>query len=194
MGAGPGAPSFGGGQRHSCASRSMGDLYCWGNNQRGQLGLGYSSGTDILGPTQVTEPVGTTWTQVAVGKTASRRGAELAEAQTVDQAVGAALKDVRIAAGMTIRDLSRQAGVSSAMISRIFSWLSWEQAYSTLFEYVTPGTETTGTDGTTTGADPLAAPKPPVPAGFGRRRARRPRRVPDRLGSALTRHRRRRPR
>ena len=42
-----------------------------------------------------------------------------ADKQTVDQAVGTALKDVRMSSGMTIRDLSETAGVSMAMISRI---------------------------------------------------------------------------
>ena len=39
--------------------------------------------------------------------------------QSVDQAVGTALKDVRQSNGLTIRDLAEGAGVSMAMISRI---------------------------------------------------------------------------
>ena len=35
------------GERHGCAVLSDNSLYCWGQNQYGQVGVGYQSTTDV---------------------------------------------------------------------------------------------------------------------------------------------------
>lgn len=56
------ATSIGLGQRHSCVTR-RGHLWCWGSNDRGQLGLG----TQPAEPTQVPNPTGYAWRMVSAG-------------------------------------------------------------------------------------------------------------------------------
>ena len=54
------------GQSHSCGLRDDGSLWCWGANDKGQLGVG-----DTLqrpSPAQVLVPGGGQWTQVAPGR------------------------------------------------------------------------------------------------------------------------------
>jgi alpha-tubulin suppressor-like RCC1 family protein len=48
----------------SCAIKASGDLYCWGRNAEGQLGLGDTN--DRYSPTQTGS--GTTWSTVSVGR------------------------------------------------------------------------------------------------------------------------------
>lgn len=52
------------GAGHACAIRTDGSLWCWGDNHRGQLGVGDLS--DRSEPTQVRQPSGP-WAQVQVG-------------------------------------------------------------------------------------------------------------------------------
>jgi alpha-tubulin suppressor-like RCC1 family protein len=54
------------GRNHSCALNSTGDIYCWGFNGGGQLGLGDTS--DRVGPTKVTLPLGAKATAVSAGQ------------------------------------------------------------------------------------------------------------------------------
>lgn len=60
------------GQRFTCAIDSLQDLYCWGYNRYGNLGLGTitSSTTDNnqYVPTKVTSPAGVLWSQVTTAK------------------------------------------------------------------------------------------------------------------------------
>ncbi len=53
------------GRRHSCARKSDGTLWCWGDNERGQLGVG--SATDKLLPVQV-NALGNDVAEVALGE------------------------------------------------------------------------------------------------------------------------------
>lgn len=50
--AGP-AAAIGVGDVHSCAALINGDLYCWGENNDGEVGIG-SEAPDVLTPTLVT--------------------------------------------------------------------------------------------------------------------------------------------
>jgi hypothetical protein len=56
---------------HVCAIRAGGDLYCWGNNWRGQLGLGAEDDTARGEPTEVCDDEACThdrvWTEVSAG-------------------------------------------------------------------------------------------------------------------------------
>lgn len=50
---------------HTCAKKSDGSLWCWGNGQYGQLGVGYSTGYESLAtPTNITDPTGT-WLDIS---------------------------------------------------------------------------------------------------------------------------------
>ncbi len=42
------------GANHACAEKTDGSVWCWGFNQYGQLGLGYSSTASVLSPTRMT--------------------------------------------------------------------------------------------------------------------------------------------
>jgi alpha-tubulin suppressor-like RCC1 family protein len=53
------------GDSRTCATRTGGTLWCWGNNDNGQLGIG--SHTDQGLPRQVTTPAPGGWTSVAPG-------------------------------------------------------------------------------------------------------------------------------
>lgn len=53
------------GGKHSCAITSAGDLYCWGNNALGQLGIG--TRTSALLPTLVTADIEAQWTLLSLG-------------------------------------------------------------------------------------------------------------------------------
>lgn len=50
---------------HLCALRSTGSLWCWGNNEKGQLGNGTTS-TELSTPAQLVQSAGT-WTSIATG-------------------------------------------------------------------------------------------------------------------------------
>jgi alpha-tubulin suppressor-like RCC1 family protein len=54
------------GETHTCATRSDGTLWCWGDNFEGQLGIGDMTGQDL--PQQVTTPAATGWTGAAAGE------------------------------------------------------------------------------------------------------------------------------
>ena len=49
--------------RHACGIRTNGTLYCWGNSERGAVGVGM--GEDVVTPTQVGDR--TDWTSVSAG-------------------------------------------------------------------------------------------------------------------------------
>jgi alpha-tubulin suppressor-like RCC1 family protein len=49
---------------HICAIRAGGQLYCWGNNDRGQVGVGLAAGTVVRTPSHVAGQ----WRSVAAGK------------------------------------------------------------------------------------------------------------------------------
>ncbi len=53
------------GSRFTCAIDSLSDLYCWGENRFGQLGLGDKISQYV--PTNVTAPLGVTWSKVSTG-------------------------------------------------------------------------------------------------------------------------------
>jgi alpha-tubulin suppressor-like RCC1 family protein len=53
------------GQTDTCATRSDGTLWCWGENFAGELGIGNTADQDL--PQQVTSPAATGWTTVAAG-------------------------------------------------------------------------------------------------------------------------------
>ncbi len=53
------------GERHTCATKANGTLWCWGSDSLGQMGNGSASSTSILVPTQV--GAATDWTQVEAG-------------------------------------------------------------------------------------------------------------------------------
>ncbi len=57
--------SVAGGYYHTCATRTDGTLWCWGNNFDGQLGIGTTTGQDL--PQQVTTPAATGWATVTTG-------------------------------------------------------------------------------------------------------------------------------
>jgi alpha-tubulin suppressor-like RCC1 family protein len=68
------------GRKHTCGIRADTTLWCWGDNQNGQLGLGLSSSQDR--PQQVTTPAAEGWASVAAGADAdhtcaTRAGATL---------------------------------------------------------------------------------------------------------------------
>jgi alpha-tubulin suppressor-like RCC1 family protein len=53
------------GNWHTCAIRDDGSLWCWGDNDDGQLGIGATSSQDL--PRQVTTPAAAGWAMVAGG-------------------------------------------------------------------------------------------------------------------------------
>ena len=53
------------GADHTCAVRTDDTLWCWGDNQTGQLGLGSTADQDL--PQQVTTPAAGGWASVAAG-------------------------------------------------------------------------------------------------------------------------------
>ena len=53
------------GTTHTCATRTDSTLWCWGNNDSGQLGLGGGTTQDL--PRQVTTPATTGWASVTAG-------------------------------------------------------------------------------------------------------------------------------
>jgi len=53
------------GYQDSCATRNDGTLWCWGDNDFGQLGIGTT--TSMRRPHQVTTPAATGWATVAAG-------------------------------------------------------------------------------------------------------------------------------
>ena len=55
------------GSYHTCATRTDGTLWCWGNNDSGQLGIGSESETGQDLPQQVTTPAPGGWTSVTAG-------------------------------------------------------------------------------------------------------------------------------
>ena len=59
--------SIAGGSYHTCAIRTDGTLWCWGNNDSGQLGTGSESETSQDRPQQVTTPAPGGWTSVTAG-------------------------------------------------------------------------------------------------------------------------------
>ena len=59
--------SIAGGSYHTCATRTDGTLWCWGNNDSGQLGTGSESETGQDLPQQVTTPAPGGWTSVTAG-------------------------------------------------------------------------------------------------------------------------------
>jgi alpha-tubulin suppressor-like RCC1 family protein len=50
---------------HTCARRNSGELYCWGDNNSGQLGDGTQANRPI--PTLISPPFGTSWVNVSAG-------------------------------------------------------------------------------------------------------------------------------
>lgn len=52
---------------HNCALTDKGELWCWGGNNRGQLGIGDSS-MSRLAPLEVPPPGDSGWTDVALGQ------------------------------------------------------------------------------------------------------------------------------
>lgn len=44
--------------KHTCAKKLDGSIWCWGNGQHGQLGVGYLPGYESLDPTEITAPAG----------------------------------------------------------------------------------------------------------------------------------------
>jgi alpha-tubulin suppressor-like RCC1 family protein len=53
------------GSLHSCATRTDGSLWCWGDNSFGELGIGSTTNADV--PQQVTTPTATGWATVSAG-------------------------------------------------------------------------------------------------------------------------------
>jgi Regulator of chromosome condensation (RCC1) repeat len=53
------------GGHHTCATRANGTLWCWGDNDNGQLGIGDQTGQDR--PRQVTTPAAGGWANVTAG-------------------------------------------------------------------------------------------------------------------------------
>ena len=53
------------GGHHTCATRANGTLWCWGDNDQGQLGIGNQTGQDR--PQQVTTPALGGWAAVTAG-------------------------------------------------------------------------------------------------------------------------------
>ena len=53
------------GSGHTCATRANGTLWCWGENNHGQLGIGNQSDQDL--PRQVTTPAPGGWASVTAG-------------------------------------------------------------------------------------------------------------------------------
>ena len=54
------------GDAHNCALIGSGNVFSWGDNSAGQLGIAYSY-TEITKPRQVLTPAGHSITQVACG-------------------------------------------------------------------------------------------------------------------------------
>ena len=54
------------GLSHTCAIKTDGSLWCWGDNGKGQLGLGEGTSVNHPVPTQVIDPAGS-WYKVAAG-------------------------------------------------------------------------------------------------------------------------------
>jgi alpha-tubulin suppressor-like RCC1 family protein len=55
------------GYNHGCAIRTGGDLWCWGDNRFGALGIGPTTTAEVPTPRQITRPAGGGWASVGAG-------------------------------------------------------------------------------------------------------------------------------